>query len=608
MIYTSIPLPRSQISPDTFKDRGNGNEAPAPVGEVRISITRVKRPFILTNLFAFLWAFVGAFLTDAKVYIDGQFLNGFSTLTDELLFTIPPLIVNLATKSEDKEIKLNELGFSPQSSGRYKFFKGPANHDSVHRLTQIGVDVDCWAPYGSSNIRGFLALCMINRLLRAALGFISFLGKDNGDLVKDDNGKKYVTGGSYLEDFSVNGPDHISEPGYFFPYFNGLVLPDKAETPRILLGYFAPLMGSKPTEVMAAAKNLHEGWVSLSNTTAGLEISHLVFGLDLAIRGLCRLRPVFLNSVYCGFIISGEDFILMKGSSVIPKTSIDDLKKEISGYDSHGAAVAEIAQILSGIKVDSVDETIVVEPSSLQTPRAIHDEIRKRSLDAEQQASIQKLVPKLRYVQTLFSTTDKANLALLIQKIAQKGFLPASAPFYLKSGALFTKDHIFSTLAAFGAQAPTLMGNGTNTMVRITKGRKFYTDIPGSVRIEGIPVFTKSISQALEDFRAIQRSGIITFQAGMKDKKGFTKVAGVKTWIAEDSKQYKEVLDSLVELAVRGEKRDREDSDDTATSDGTMKKAKKDNTAALEVLGFLNPTAEGGEDDVPMDINADFFA
>lgn len=607
MIYTSIPLPRSQVSPDAFKDRGNGNEAPAPISETRISIARVKRPLVLASLYTLLWAFVGAFLTETKIFLDGSSYSGFTAPLDLILFTIPPLVVTLAIKSEDKEIKLSELGFSAQSSGRYKYYKGPANDDTTERLLRIGVEADCWAPYGSSNIRGYIALGMITKLLNAALGFVSHFSKDMSSQIKAEEEREYIDGSLWNANYSITSAEDVTEAGYFFPYFNGLVLPDKAETPRILIGYFSSLFGSRPQDVLTSIKNLQEGWVSLSNTTAGLEISHLVFGIDLAIRGNCRIKPVFLNSIYSGFVLTGEDFLIAKGSSMVKKTPLEALREEISEYDQHGDSIAKLVLIISAAPIEATKEASIITANHILSPRALHNQIRIRVFSTEKQNEINALVPKLRYSQKLFDLSDKLSLSTILKKIARKEFLPDSAPFYLRSNALFTKDPIFSSLAAYGPRAPSFIGMGNNTMVRITKGKRFYSDLPGSVKLEGIPVFFKPLAQAMEDFRTIYASGVITFKGGMKDKKGFTKVAGVGTYVPEDNSHFKEILDCLCDIGLRGDKRQRDDSDESAASGGTsMKKAKKGTSTAEELLGFL--AKDSGIENVPMDADEDFFA
>jgi len=126
MIYTTAPLPKSQLSPDAFQSRRIADESPCPVAESRISIVSVVTDMKILMFFQYLWAFTAAQMLGRTVAITSH-VNGLLGAVPDVSF-LPrlSLISTFRDYSETTRARLAEIGFTLQSAGRYKYVKGPA--------------------------------------------------------------------------------------------------------------------------------------------------------------------------------------------------------------------------------------------------------------------------------------------------------------------------------------------------------------------------------------------------------------------------------------------------------------------------------------------------
>lgn len=167
MIFTAGPLARSQVTSQMFKDMGALNLAPTVVGEVRVTGIRCRitneTMFVLTSL----WAMVASILLSKKVPTDKTVLATITPINLDL-FPRPAMITVVKNMTDNLQTKLLALGFSMQSQGTYKFYKGAGTDQAIRDLTELGAEVDSHAPRNTTSMHGIMALGVINRVLHAA--------------------------------------------------------------------------------------------------------------------------------------------------------------------------------------------------------------------------------------------------------------------------------------------------------------------------------------------------------------------------------------------------------------------------------------------------------
>lgn len=601
-VYISQPLDRSQTTSQIFKDHGIKSGAPVGVSNARITCFSFNNHPNLYMSYNMLWAYVSSFLLEKDVLVTTQ---GFDALRGKKatipLFQNPPLVITVADKSETTVGRLTTLGFLPQSTQRYQYYQGPATQESIRDVVTLGAAVDCYTPYGTTNVNGLLLLSIINRLLYSALGFTGHLEVDN---MIPNEGR--VTSASWEAPF-ITKESHVTGKGIFFPYFDGLVLTDKAFVPRVLCDFFVRAMGSTPDAQAKAAELVLDGWSSLSTTPAGLAISHIVLGLDLGRQTRVRVRPVVLSGRYSGFLLEGERFaVLEKGVKHTPQAP-EIVQAQILEMDKHSLNLIEIAAVLSEIPLDGdLKEKKVIDPDMITSPRILHYMLKSRTIDASTQQSLRPLIEDLSFAQEFWATTDSSKLNAAVRHITHREWLPEGAPFaYKLAGVLFTKDPIHSTLAAFGIRAPTLCAPQTNLAIAIESKPGFYKKVK-QCSFRGIPYYVKPLQQAYEDWSSLLKTKVIQIKHAGNDRMGIAKLPGVHGSIPFDNQAAKDIEANLVWLAKQQGKRARVDEGEKE-QDAEGEAAKRSKRAGKQraagnagLLGFLPPSEDAGGSSIPV--------
>jgi len=581
MIFTAVPLLRSQTTSRQFSDYGANGLAPGEVGQVRISAMRTSPLSALMSHYLVAWAYVASALTSKAVQLDTA-VNIISTSVVIDLFVRPPMVVTLKGRlTEAIENQITALGFSRQSSGKYNFFKGPATDAAIRGLAGIGVETDSYCPQGNASIDGIMALSILNRIIRGAFGFLASAATALKSPLSDAEQVEFNMG-----DFAITAGSDITTVGVFIPYFDGLVLPDRSCTVRLFLHRFSLILGKNAAEIGLASRTVSSGWNSLHNTPSGRAISHAMFCIDLALSAGYQMKPVFLNNEYQGCVFIGTRVAFLNGSRAVTPSSVADLVKEVTGMQSHDSALSSIAETLAACSLEEGKDSPPLSAEVIKSPRILHNLIRERCLDASDQAKIRTQILRLKFRETLWDTSNPSHIALAFKAITSREFLPSTAPFAHKTDALFTKEHIFSTLAAFGIKAPSLIGTG-NTMTLRVKGN-MYTSVTSPGNLPGVPIFIKPLQEAYEDWDKLLRDEVVSFSHKGKDKLGRIKVSNLGMFIPSDSQDGKAIIAGLTAMSSRKRKRvETEDLKDGPSIDKEdVDREKKRRLKGLGVLGL----------------------
>lgn len=591
MIYTASPLARSQTTSQAFADRGINGEAPAEISSSRISVIMSHTNSLFRSALTIMWAVAASFLLNLDIDLSKTVHIGSSTISSTL-FSAPSLVVTFSGKDKEATAnKMRDLDFTPQSSGKYNFYKGPASDNAAKIATEAGAHADAYSPYGTVNVNGYLAFKLIDRFLA---GIIYALSRD--PLTAEAMSK-------IMEDDSVSAPKTVDDiglikvardinfQGFFFPYFHGLLLPDKSFVPNFIITNFHRMFGKTPADISRNCGILSDGWLSLSTSTAGVAISHLVFGISLAYGSGCRIKPAYLNNQYSGFfLIAEKGMAILKGKALERPYSQDALRAEFDELNVHESTLEKIAQILEDLEL--LNEVGVKKPCpsvSINTPRRLYNQIRIRR-HHERTKEIASLVPKLQFTEKYWELSSMGRVAEAIDLISRAEFPQESVPFAYKTYALFSPNPIPAILAAFGPAAPSIIGSDTgNAIIQVTQNARMFEETKG-FSLPGIPLFVKSLSQAAEDWDSVVRSGVIRFKQNGNDKFGVAKVAGRATFIPKGSDAYKSVVRSLIFTAeARGKKRQREEVAEDPVKEA--EKADKRRRLGVEAMAVLE---EGG--------------
>jgi len=411
----------------------------------------------------------------------------------------------------------------------------------------MGGEVDTFVASHSANIRGLLAFRIIMTLISATLSL-----RDTRPIYAAND---FLTGflngatAKYRKDFRFSAtatPGEISSScalgGTFFPYFRSLIIPDKTFVPRFIIQHFGSILGgSQQQRSIDAILTIHDGWRSLATTDAGMAISHLVFCLDLALATGDIPKVVMSGSSYDGIVLLGST-TYVKGKVLHVPSSVVDLRSQVMGFSSHDVALGSLCTLISSVKTgNGLAEQVAT--AAITTPRQIHNLLRDRTFDNDQQGSIAKLLLKLNFNQTFWDPKDPRRMSQAVLSIGGGTFLPDEAPIMYTNAVMMTKDIITSTLLAFGSRAPTFSSKGEFDLVIPKDPSAFFTGKASA--LPGLPVFIMHIQQACESWKTWTRSGLFLFETATGKKKGVLNLRSVTQVLNKDAETTRQLCRDL---------------------------------------------------------------
>jgi hypothetical protein len=212
---------------------------------------------------------------------------------------------------------------------------------------------------------------------------------------------------------------------------------------------------------------------------------------------------------------------------------------------------------------------------------------------------------KLRFEQKLWDVTNPKHVQLAVHYIVSKTFPDSSVPMNLRIDAMFTKQPIYSVLAAFGTKAPSLRGTGTQIVRRIAN--KFYETLDKPGRLVGVPIFAKSHQEAKEDWEGILSEYTVFFDSKGKDKEGKLRVKAVTSFIPFDTDEYRAIQNSLGSLIAKGKRKaqDMEEETEVGQTQEEIDRDAKKKRRKEKGFGMLGLTFGAGPSGSNMDIDED---
>jgi len=141
-------------------------------------------------------------------------------------------------------------------------------------------------------------------------------------------------------------------PGLCFPYFDGLLAGDPVFVKSTIASFFFKLLGDEDTDPRSAYLAFKNSIGSYCYTRAGLVMSHILCGIQLALQCQGQLY-LFLEKTteYSGFAILGAGFHINIGSRWHAPKTPDELREDILMVSSHESRLEEICQILARLRM-----------------------------------------------------------------------------------------------------------------------------------------------------------------------------------------------------------------------------------------------------------------
>jgi hypothetical protein len=315
--------------------------------------------------------------------------------------------------------------------------------------------------------------------------------------------------------------DTIQSEGFVFPYFDGLLAPDRDQTYNIFSRLFARSLAEDYTSSAAVLNEIRRGLRNLAITRQGQQLQHAYFVLQLALDAEATFLPVIHRGQYLGALVLGENIRLFhKGKLVVP-LSADQIMAELRTFNVHDTSIILLAQLLTLSPFKSEPGRFERLTSlDLASARCVYNEVAKREISKSEKAEVRKLVDKLSF-QEEYWVLNEENLRHLLQSLVN-GRVAPDVPCYLRDGAVLCDDDFVAALSAFGPRAPTFrLGDKSISVPRLGAVDSNLTeDKDKRTAIPLIPVYLAPLLSAVQQMRAVYNNSTLNYFGAKKGVAG----------------------------------------------------------------------------------------
>jgi hypothetical protein len=313
---------------------------------------------------------------------------------------------------------------------------------------------------------------------------------------------------------NFGGPGNLPElPGLVFPYFKGMTRPDFTIIRDILINFFFRLFGEDFATCKKNIKEVKRGINSLSLTEVGMELCHVLKGIELSLATQTRLYLLFDNG-YKGYVLLGSQFAVWDGSEWVSPVSSDEVRKELQKMDTHSASLAELEKLLLEMKVDDMDVDDDDEELDISTARKLVEAIRIRDFsDYSEKDRFDKALQGLIWPKPFTQLNPDTLLTFMDNAFVELRPVLEDDSIYIPSCQAPLDDELFLHLCTFGPEAPSLY-NTRGEIISFVPDKK-RKGKEGTVETIPCPkeiiILPKPVLIAYKDWKKIISDGAVAF-------------------------------------------------------------------------------------------------
>lgn len=328
-------------------------------------------------------------------------------------------------------------------------------------------------------------------------------------------------------------------PGLAFPYFPGMNTPDSLLLKTMVSQHFIRLLGRDSAEVSAAYVKIRRGLNSLSTTTAGKTLGHMLAGVKLALDTQARLFLI-MDSEYRGFCLLGMGFTVIDGGAVYESLTNEKLQEDLRSFNTHAKGLAEVLESLNSLSMTELsNEGNLLEEKDIETAEKLVLALAKLNVNEESESFRgweKKINNSLRLLQFFPSTLydqihpdSVVDLCSRITAFVPKKKLP-STPFKFTTWNAPYGNVLYRCLAAFGVEAPSPWNNSGSEILIQAQGKASRVDEEGRAQkkvktdeiYENMPQFLifspKPVYIAFKDWTTVIKKGAVKMDAKERAK------------------------------------------------------------------------------------------
>jgi hypothetical protein len=225
----------------------------------------------------------------------------------------------------------------------------------------------------------------------------------------------------------------------------------------MILRRFYQLMGNTHEKCQSSYLELRHGINSLATTSRGMEICHILLGIDLALDTQSRCFMIIDNNKYLGFSLLGARYAIFSNTRWYAPASEGDVALAISRMDPHESAVSDIIEKLEKLKASNQYDGLTVR-SIFGQPSTLVEELAKlkvNELEDEDVRDLDRFVRSLNYMGANYLSQNPQMISEMLTTLASTKDISLDRPTYLPSIKAPFNDRAFKLLSRFGPEAPS---------------------------------------------------------------------------------------------------------------------------------------------------------
>jgi hypothetical protein len=324
-----------------------------------------------------------------------------------------------------------------------------------------------------------------------------------------------------------------SREGVFFPFFNGMLVPDKEIAFRVFSSIFYGTLATTEDLNISILNRVRVGVRQLAFSRAGLALSHLyfIFGLSLQIPG-SYVRIVLKGNSYVGAVIDGTFSVRLFGNTVASGV----YTKDITDVNLLLEQAKELVGILNGLENENGSRPYNFSVSDFETSRKT---LRSWSMvDTSLFASSELKERSISIIEAMefndnFPVCNQKTFGHFLSFMSTGNEeITSEYPAYLQGKTLRHSGRTYEGLTMFGPKGPSIStGDKKSLTFDLPGSGKKDTNLDlnseGKRNLQYLAVWLVPIHVAAIQWNLVIGSGKLCLPHPRKGKKEFVSLNGV---------------------------------------------------------------------------------
>lgn len=480
-------------------------------------------------------------------------------------FDVPSVSARFTNMSDEQRGILQQMGMRVEASAAGAWVGSPSAYDfaRIYQMENFDnstrVHLGCVSMEGYyaylSLVRGMILFSLMSRKARLGAHYAHYIANSGSvikanadntislrqffDTTEVDSFGHDVLGGAqsdtYFQDvprpvFAPSGPpmsmirsammeltpesiQNVVDRGRFFPYFQGLLLPDKEFCMHVFLRLFTKGLGSSAPKAIANLERARNGYRLLANKTAGIALSHAYLGIEMAQNAQLEIDFVISNGSYAGFVLYGDAFTVFYRGQTVKPVEAKELQGALRQMITQPALLGTI-QTLINSKVDKDGRELykvdVTSSTSSRYLRGVLSSVNWADFSMAEKKDIGTNLNNLR-LDMKFAPINQTTLSIFLQFI-ETGNVALIQPYSAHLDGNFADNSLVAIgLGIFGSRPPSisygLLKGTTKTFVLPEPGK---TD-PNLAPNNGVVPYPEMPYKLIDHARAVaQWNGVFS--------------------------------------------------------------------------------------------------